>query len=99
MKILFPDHKDHLISGSILVGNIYSSLGDYEKAATIRSNTIKEYGGKVKVALSWTEVDGEIAVKDFFRLLTKLKQLICFLFRNLQLMIVRILSPKKFMLK
>ncbi len=64
MRILFPDQKDDLQSGSILVGNIYSSLGDYEKAETIRSNAIKEYGKKVKPGLSWTEVDGEIAVKD-----------------------------------
>jgi hypothetical protein len=71
MKILFPDRKDNLISGSILLGNIYSSLGDYEKAETIRSNRIKEYGKKVKAGLSWTEVDGEIAVKDLCHLLTK----------------------------
>jgi len=64
MKILFPDHTDKLISGSILLGNIYSSLGDYEKAETIRSDRIKQYGKKVKAGLSWTEVDGEIAVKD-----------------------------------
>ncbi len=71
MKILFPNRKDNLISGSILLGNTYSSLGDYEKAETIRSNRIKEYGKNVKPGLSWTEVDGEIAVKDSCGLLTK----------------------------
>jgi len=71
MKMLFPDQKDDLISSSILLGNIYSSLGDYKKAETIRSDSIKEHGEKVKPGLSWTEVDGEIAVKDSCRLLTK----------------------------
>ncbi len=71
MKMLFPNQKVDLKSGSILLGNIYTSLGDYEKAETIRSNATKEYGKKVKPGLSWTEVDGEIAVKDSCGLLTK----------------------------
>ncbi|CAF4138380.1 unnamed protein product, partial [Rotaria magnacalcarata] len=60
MKILFPDEKGALISGSILLCNVYSSLGDHEEAEDIRFNRRKELGKKVQVGLSWTEVNGEI---------------------------------------
>ncbi|CAF4502995.1 unnamed protein product, partial [Rotaria magnacalcarata] len=60
MKSLFPDQKDALTSGSILLCNIYSSLGDHEEAENIRLNRIKEVGKKVQAGLSWTEVNGEI---------------------------------------
>ncbi len=72
MKILFSDQKDALISGSILLGNTYSSLGNYEKAETIRSNRINEYGKKVRPGLAWTEVDGEIVVKRFLSIINKI---------------------------
>ncbi len=79
MKILFSDQKDALKSGAILLGNTYSALGDYEKAETIRSNRINEYGKKVRPGLSWTEVDGEIVVKRFLSIINKIyKQLIWF---------------------
>jgi hypothetical protein len=65
MKILFPDQKETLISGSILLSNIYSSLGDHEQAENIRSNRIKELGTKVKPGLAWTEFNGEIIVRRF----------------------------------
>lgn len=64
MKSLFPDQKDALISGSILLCNVYSSLGDDQGAQDIRLNRIKELGKRVKIGLSWTEVNGEIVVKD-----------------------------------
>ncbi|CAF5177051.1 unnamed protein product [Rotaria magnacalcarata] len=60
VKSLFPDQKDALTSGSILLCNIYSSLGDHEEAENIRLNRIKEVGKKVQAGLSWTEVNGEI---------------------------------------
>ncbi|CAF2008344.1 unnamed protein product [Rotaria magnacalcarata] len=60
MKILFPDEKEALISGSILLCNVYSSLGDHEEAEDIRFNRRKELGKKVQAGLSWTEVNGEI---------------------------------------
>ncbi len=65
MKILFPDQKERLISGSILLSNIYSSLGDHQEAENIRSNRIKELGKKVKPGVSWTEFNGEIVVRRF----------------------------------
>jgi len=66
MKSLFPDRRENLISASILLCNTYSSLGEYEQAKDIRSNIIKQFGTKVKVGLSWTEVNGEIVVKKIF---------------------------------
>jgi hypothetical protein len=65
MKILFPDQKEKLISGSILLCNIYSSLGDHQEAENIRSTRIKELGTKVKPGISWTECNGEIVVRRF----------------------------------
>ncbi len=64
MKSLFPDQKTALMSGSILLSNIYSSLGDYGRASNIKSDRRKEFGIKVKIGLTWTEVNGEIVVKD-----------------------------------
>ncbi|CAF1169539.1 unnamed protein product [Adineta steineri] len=61
MKLLFQNEKDTLISGSILLSNIYSSLGQHEEAQSIRLNRIKEVGKKVQPGLAWTEKDGEIA--------------------------------------
>ncbi len=66
MKYLFPDDKEALVSGSILLSNIYTSLGDYERAEDIRLTRIKEFGTKVKPGLSWTEVNGELVVRYFF---------------------------------
>jgi hypothetical protein len=66
MKSLFPDEKDRLISGSILLCNTYSSLGEHERAKDIRFNRIKTLGKKVKPGMSWTEVDGKIVVRIFF---------------------------------
>jgi hypothetical protein len=65
MKKLFPDEKKTLISGSILLCNIYSSLGDHEEAENIRLNRIKELGTKVKPGVSWTEFNGEISVRKY----------------------------------
>ncbi|CAF1495639.1 unnamed protein product, partial [Rotaria sordida] len=60
MKILFPDEKETLKSGSILLCNTYSSVGDYQEAVNIRSKRIRELGIKVKPGVSWTEFNGEI---------------------------------------
>ncbi|CAF0731778.1 unnamed protein product [Adineta steineri] len=60
MKILFPNQKDSLISGSILLSNIYLSLGDHQEAENIRLNRIEQLGTKVKSGTSWTEVNGDI---------------------------------------
>ncbi|CAF3834221.1 unnamed protein product [Rotaria magnacalcarata] len=60
MKTLFPDQKQGLLSGSILLSNVYSSLGKYEQAKNLRYHEKKELGVKVKIGLSWTEVYGEL---------------------------------------
>ncbi|CAM4956079.1 unnamed protein product [Rotaria socialis] len=60
MKILFPNAKESLVSGVILLSNIYSSLGEYQEAKNFRSNQLEELGVKVKVGLSWTEIKGQI---------------------------------------
>ncbi|CAF1234964.1 unnamed protein product [Adineta steineri] len=60
MKLLFPNEKNLLISASVLLCNISSSLGDHEEAQALRLDRIKEVGNKVKVGLSWTEVNGEV---------------------------------------
>jgi hypothetical protein len=65
MKKLFPDEKETLRSGSILLCNIYSSLGDHEEAENIRLNRIKELGRKVKPGVAWTEFNGEISVRKY----------------------------------
>ncbi|CAF3649448.1 unnamed protein product [Rotaria sp. Silwood1] len=60
MEILFPNEKETLKSGSILLGNTYLSIGDSEQAENVRSNRIKELGTKIKPGVSWTEFNGEI---------------------------------------
>ncbi|CAM4874093.1 unnamed protein product [Rotaria socialis] len=60
MKTLFPNAKQSLAAGVILLSNIYSSLGKYEEAKNFRSNQIEELRVKVKVGLSWTEIKGHI---------------------------------------
>ena len=66
MKALFSDQKDALIAGSILLCNIYSSIGDDQQAQNSRLSRLKKFGKKVKVGLSWTEVNGEIVVRKTF---------------------------------
>ncbi|CAM4799899.1 unnamed protein product [Rotaria magnacalcarata] len=63
MKTLFPNAREGLVSGIVLLSNIYSSLGKYEEAKHFRSNQIEELGVKVKVGLSWTEIKGHIQLK------------------------------------
>ncbi|CAF0965372.1 unnamed protein product [Rotaria sordida] len=60
MKSLFPDAKQGLVSGAILLANIYSSVGEHQMAKNFRYNQIKELRSKVKMGLSWTYVNGEI---------------------------------------
>ncbi|CAF1155485.1 unnamed protein product [Rotaria sp. Silwood1] len=60
MEILFPNEKETLKSGSILLGNTYLSIGDSEQAENVRSNRIKELGTKIKPGVSWKEFNGEI---------------------------------------
>lgn len=64
MQSLFPEEKSDMISASILLSNTYASLGDDEQVKQIREDRIKKFGNKVKVGISWTEVNGELVVKE-----------------------------------
>jgi hypothetical protein len=64
MKVLFPMKKENLIAASILVSNTYLSSGDDQKAKEVRSNRMKQFGKNIKVGLTWTEVKGELVVKN-----------------------------------
>jgi hypothetical protein len=64
MKVLFPKKKDNLIAASVLVSNTYLSSGDDQKAKEVRSNRMKQFGKNIKVGLTWTEVKGELVVKN-----------------------------------
>ncbi|CAM4877832.1 unnamed protein product [Rotaria socialis] len=64
MKSLFSNKKDDFIAASILLCNTYSSLGQFEQAAHIRSTRIKESGKNVKVGLTWTEANEIYAELD-----------------------------------
>ncbi|CAF4484941.1 unnamed protein product, partial [Rotaria magnacalcarata] len=43
MRLLFPDENFHLISASILLSNIYSSLGYNQEVKEIRIERIKQF--------------------------------------------------------
>ncbi|CAF3989148.1 unnamed protein product, partial [Rotaria sordida] len=60
MIMLFPNEKETLKSGSVLLGNTYLSVGDHEQAKNVRLNRIKELGTKIQPGVSWTEFNGEI---------------------------------------
>jgi hypothetical protein len=44
MKHLFPDKKDVLISGSILLSNTYLSIGEDEQAKEVQRNQVQQIG-------------------------------------------------------
>ncbi|CAF1333189.1 unnamed protein product [Rotaria sp. Silwood1] len=60
IKSLFPDEKKFLISGAILLSNVYSSRGEFELGRDNQHRQINKLKHKVKVGLSWTEVNGEL---------------------------------------
>ncbi|CAF1629199.1 unnamed protein product [Adineta ricciae] len=60
MQQLFPGEKDTLVAGSILLSNIYSSIGDHHRAEDIRVHRIKQFGHNVNVGLSWTSVNNKL---------------------------------------
>ncbi|CAF3356567.1 unnamed protein product [Rotaria socialis] len=60
MRLLFPDEKSHLISASILLSNIYSSLGYNQEVKEIRLERIKQFGKNITVGVAWTEVNGQV---------------------------------------
>lgn len=66
MKLLFPNKKQALISGSILLANTYLSVGDDQQAKEIQLTRVQQLGRKVKIGMSRTEVNGEIVVQVFY---------------------------------
>jgi hypothetical protein len=65
MKKVFPYLSNPLISGAIMLANVYASSGDIEKALDIR-NQLKQSGAKKKISLTWTVVNGEVFVSILF---------------------------------
>ncbi len=61
MKQLFPDSSDPLKSAEVLLGNVYASSGDIEKASNIRRQSYHS-GTKKKIGLSSTVINGQLYV-------------------------------------
>ena len=62
MKSLFPNYKSDLIPASILLSNIYTSIGDDAKAKEIRNHRLQNFGHKVQPGMTMTLVDGKFWV-------------------------------------
>lgn len=61
MKKLFPELIDPLISATILLANVYASVGEIGKASDIRWH-LTQSGAKKKVGATWTSVNGQFFV-------------------------------------
>ena len=64
MSTLFADVQQAITSATVLLGNIYGSLGDTEKSSTLRLELTRS-GVKKVVGASWTAPDGTLAVCVF----------------------------------
>jgi hypothetical protein len=62
MRALFPNQKPDLIAASVLLSNTYSSVGDEQKSQEVRIDRLKQFGSRMRLGLSWTEVNGELVV-------------------------------------
>ena len=62
MKSLFPNQTNDIIAASVLLSNTYSSVGEHQQAEAVRANRVRQFGKRVKVGRSWTEVDDELVV-------------------------------------
>jgi len=66
IEINFADRKDGFITAaSILLANTYSSAGENEKSFDIKEKLHRSNMKRV-VGVSWTEVNGELAVSLSF---------------------------------
>jgi len=61
MEQLFPDLPKSLASASVLLANVYTAVGEFEKASNIRKKLI-ESDVKKQIGLSWTVINGRIHV-------------------------------------
>ncbi len=66
MNYLFPDQKEALISGSVLLSNTYSSIGEDEQAKEVRFNRLKQIGKNSVIGMAWTEANGQLVVKKSY---------------------------------
>ena len=100
MQQIFPNEKDGLISASILLSNIYMSIGDDEQASAIRQYRLNNYGRKVTPGEASTEDNDEILVSNYIkRKFDNYQSILLILFRYSELTIVRIHFQMRFMLK
>ena len=58
---IFPDLQQTVISATVLLGNIYGSLGDMTKMSDLRSDLTRS-GAKKVIGVSWTAPNGELTV-------------------------------------
>lgn len=59
----FPELKGRLISASILLSNVYASIGEIEKSLNIK-NQLHQINPNRKVGISWTVINGQVFVSD-----------------------------------
>ena len=59
---LFPEMREYHLTASVLLANTYASTGNFTKAAELRMK-IGRMNLKKTAGLSWTIVNGKIAVR------------------------------------
>ena len=62
MTSLFPNINADLAAASILLSNIYASIGDDAKATEIRDHRLQHFGRKAQPGLTMTLVNGDVVV-------------------------------------
>ena len=62
MKSLFPGQTPNLIAASVLLSNTYSSVGEVQQAQEVRIDRLKQFGNRMRMGVSWTEVNGDLVV-------------------------------------
>ena len=63
MQLLFPEMEKGFTSATVLLANTYAAHGHFDKAFNARKQ-IDQLGSKKKTGLSWTVIDGKIAVGE-----------------------------------
>ncbi|CAF4234540.1 unnamed protein product [Rotaria sp. Silwood2] len=59
MKNLFPEKKQGLIAGFILLSNSYSSVGEDDQVKEVQLKRLHQIGKNKIVGITWTEGNGE----------------------------------------
>lgn len=63
MKTLFHGQDNLLTSASVLLANVYGSVGESDRASSIHQELTRS-GMKKKMGMTWTWVDGEMSVSS-----------------------------------